>query len=374
MKILISRLTDGTFGGAELSAIDHAWAYNKLGHDVLFITNIPRDKTEGLNVVWVPWPHKFSGVIKLIAFPLAMLYQVVITLFARYTFKPDIMNPHSRDDQVLQTLLKPLHRVPTVWKDPADLRHFLERDVDSFFWKINNSLLHKAVVKTDCIYTLNPSERKLILDALKSKKLNPPPIEIIPSSILYDNYDLSAKSIKPNHKLVISTIIRLDVHKGIQYLIDAYMKIPKENTELWIVGDGPYRKELEDMASERDDIIFYGFQTDVSKYYAATDIFIQPAEFEGWGRNVKEAMYFGLPVIGSNVGGIAKQITDRENGLLFEPKNVKELADRLTKLLDDKNLREKLGKAAKKKALADGDYTDLIRDKVIPLFKEYAKS
>lgn len=371
MKILISRLTDGTFGGAELSAIDHARSYEELGHTVLLITNIEKSRTGGIKTVWTPWPHTITGPLKILSYPLAMFYQVIITLLSVLFFRPNVMNPHSRDDQVMQTLLKPIHRTPVVWKDPADLRHFLARERNGFLWKLNNSLLHKAVQEADAIYTLNSSERELILKSARRLKLKEPRIEVIPSSIRYDTYDLKEKRISPANKTIISTVIRLIKNKGVQYLIEAYEQANLQNCELWIVGNGPYEEALKQLAKDRKDIFFHGFQSNVSRYFASTDIFVQPAEFEGWGRNVKEAMYFGLPVIGSNVGGIAKQITDNENGLLFPVGDVGELSKQIIRLVDDKKLRNKLGIAAKKKALADGDYVDLIRDRIIPLFQEY---
>src|SRR5690606_23904333 len=97
------------------------------------------------------------------------------------------------------------------------------------------------------------------------------------------------------------------------------------------------------------------------------------AEFEGWGRNVKEAMYFSLPVVGSDVGGIADQIDDGKTGLLFEPKNVNQLEKQLDKLIKDSKLRTKLGKAAHNKAVADGDYVDLVKNQILPIFKSALK-
>lgn len=372
MKIVVSRISDGTFGGAELSAIDHAKSYLVLGHEVTMITNIEQPRLKGLKTYRTLWPHRHGGLLKLITFPLFSIHHALVTLWVKIVFRPDIYNPHSRDDQVIQTLLRPIHRTPVVWKDPADLRHFLARERSGFFWRLNNTLLHNAVQRADAIYTLNPNERDLIFKEIDRLGLNRPRIELIPSSILYSDYNLKAEAPQKKNSLVISTIIRLIDHKGVQYLIEAFKTLKdSSNIELWIVGDGPYRDELEELAGSDERIEFFGFRSDVSTFYAAIDIFVQPAEFEGWGRNVKEAMYFGLPVVGSNVGGIAKQITDEENGLLFPVGDIDKLSKQLNRLIEDKALRKKLGTAAKKKALADGDYVNLINEKVIPLFREF---
>jgi len=104
------------------------------------------------------------------------------------------------------------------------------------------------------------------------------------------------------------------------------------------------------------------------------DISVQPSEFEGWGRNIKEAMYFGKPVVGSNIGGIALQINDGFNGLLFDAKNVSGLVMQLEKLINNPPLRKKLGNAAKQKALKDGDYKSLAKNKILPLFYDTLSS
>ena len=165
-------------------------------------------------------------------------------------------------------------------------------------------------------------------------------------------------------------MIRLVEDKGVQHLIQAFVKLSSKysNIELWIVGDGAYREELERLAAGHKRIRFWGRRADQSTFLASFDIFVQPALHEGWGRNVKEAMYFGLPVVGSKTGGITLQIQHGKTGVLFNPGDTTKLAKHLETLLDQPRLRLQLGKNAAIKAREDGDFKVLVQQKLVPEF------
>lgn len=84
------------------------------------------------------------------------------------------------------------------------------------------------------------------------------------------------------------------------------------------------------------------------KLYGLSDLFVLPSIHEALGLVILEAMSIGLPVIASNVGGIPEVVKEGYNGLLFEPSNWKDLADKITLLLNDDEMRERIGKNAKK--------------------------
>jgi len=75
---------------------------------------------------------------------------------------------------------------------------------------------------------------------------------------------------------------------------------------------------------------------------------VLPSIHEGLGLVILEAMSVGLPVVATNVGGIPEVVKDGYNGLLFEPRNWKDLAEKITFLLNDDEMRERMGKNAKK--------------------------
>jgi glycosyltransferase involved in cell wall biosynthesis len=81
---------------------------------------------------------------------------------------------------------------------------------------------------------------------------------------------------------------------------------------------------------------------DVPQYLVASDVFVLPSLYEGFGIVILEAMAAGLPVITTNVGGPPDIIKDGVNGYLVEVKNSEQIADRVIRILNDNGLKEKM--------------------------------
>lgn len=112
-----------------------------------------------------------------------------------------------------------------------------------------------------------------------------------------------------------------------------------------IAGDGPYREKLENLIKEYDiqkEVILLGNQVNPQKYYEEADIFIHPADLEGFGIVVPEAMSSGLPVILSDKGALPELVTNLEDGIIVDAYNPEEWADAIIKLHNDRNLYKKL--------------------------------
>ena len=378
MKILISRISPDVVGGAELSAFDQAVALKELGHTPLFVTNLPalrtRAQAEGIKTAWMPWINR--GPIKplriaffFLALPFLYLWAPLLALW----FRPDVINPHSREDQNIFTFTKWLHGRPVVWKDAGDLRTHFAPGNDSLLRRRSQKEQIQALQQADYVYFLNEADRVnaagVTGEWLEEKST------AIPASILYRYYDRSAERHAPDNKLIVGTLGRLEQNKGLQYLIEAVKHSGcSDDVEYWLVGDGAYKPELRLMASSYPCIKFKPYTDNVSEYLNVFDILVHPAEIEGWGRIIKEGMYFGLPIIGSNVGGIALQIRHNKTGLLFEVGNASELAKHLEKLLDDKHLRRKLGDNARFKAEKDGDFLKIVEQEILPIYKQFSNS
>ena len=151
-----------------------------------------------------------------------------------------------------------------------------------------------------------------------------------------------------NGKKVVLFVGRLVEIKGVSYLIDAMKEV---DGLLVIVGDGPIRSELQKQAeSLGDKVVFLGSKShdELKSVYASSDLFCAPSvttakgEKEGLGLVILEAMASGLPVVGSNSGGISQLIQDGVNGLLCEEKNSHEMAKKINLLLTDNEMREKV--------------------------------
>lgn len=176
----------------------------------------------------------------------------------------------------------------------------------------------------------------------------------------------SAKEIKEKlgYKKIVLFVGRLIKEKGIEYLIEAFAKLSKENKEvgLVIVGDGPERNRLETLCNSMkiDKVTFAGFidREDITPYYLLSDILVLPAPkgkiHEEWGLVVNEAMSVGKPVIVSESVGCAYELVKHcVNGFIIPDKNVEALYDALRKLINNEELLYRMGEESKK-TIAEG--------------------
>ncbi|MBI5559328.1 MAG: glycosyltransferase family 4 protein [Deltaproteobacteria bacterium] len=148
--------------------------------------------------------------------------------------------------------------------------------------------------------------------------------------------------------LVVFSAARLKRFKGFQYVIEAVARLQSEFPNLFylIAGEGNYRTELEACAQRcqvTDRVIFLGTvpHQQLARYYSIADVALFPSlHLETFGISIAEAMSCGVPVIGSDSGGIPEVIGDA--GFLSPPADSVHLAGNLSKLLRDKELRRKL--------------------------------
>jgi glycosyltransferase involved in cell wall biosynthesis len=153
---------------------------------------------------------------------------------------------------------------------------------------------------------------------------------------------------------VIGIVSKLWDGKGHLTLIKAFKMIRSEieNARLVIVGEGYLYNHLVKFADSlglKDAVLFIGFQSDVSESIASFDVAVLPSFFEGMGRVLLEAMAMEKPVVASRVGGIPDLVEHGVNGFLVTPGDVGGLADAITRILCDKGLAQKMGKAGRKK-------------------------
>jgi len=136
---------------------------------------------------------------------------------------------------------------------------------------------------------------------------------------------------------------RLERYKGLYLLLEATRDIA--NVRLTVVGDGGYRKQLEELARGMD-VQFKGFQADPTQYYSDTDIFVMPSLGpEGFGIVTMEAMAHGLPCLISDLD-VHKEITATGTAaMLFRSGDAEDLRRKLCLLIEDTQLRTRYSSA-----------------------------
>lgn len=152
--------------------------------------------------------------------------------------------------------------------------------------------------------------------------------------------------------LVIGTVSRLDSIKNQSLMIAAYARLQPEypHVKLLLVGDGPERAKLEqqiDALGIKDHVIISGFVRDVVSYLSLIDIFLLTSFSEGTSMALLEAMSLAKPIIATEVGGNVELLNHNETALLVESDDEEGLVMGLRSMLEDSQLRTRLGLGAK---------------------------
>jgi glycosyltransferase involved in cell wall biosynthesis len=198
-------------------------------------------------------------------------------------------------------------------------------------------------------------------------------IEIIP--LPYREFHFEKKTrkdlgLKEEKKYLIS-VGRLVSRKGFGYLIKALAFLKDENNELIIIGDGPEKENLKNLAKEHkienSVHIKSGLNNEQKfQWLSCADVYVLSSLHEGFGIVLQEAMQVGLPIVATNYGGQVDFIKDGENGFLVEPKNPKQLAEKIKAILDEGNIGKRFGENNSKKI---GEFeTKKIAEKYLSFF------
>ena len=165
-----------------------------------------------------------------------------------------------------------------------------------------------------------------------------------------DTTNSSFKSQFKNNKPIVLFVGNIIKRKNVNSLLEA-KKIAKSDYNLVVVGGGPLLKNLKDKVANENisDVYFTGSRNDVEEIIPAGDVLVLPSFSESFGLVLIEALACGIPVIGSNVGGI-KEIITSEVGLLIDPNNPETIADAIDKMILDGEFRNNLASNARNRA------------------------
>jgi len=184
----------------------------------------------------------------------------------------------------------------------------------------------------------------------------------------------------PQNKVIVVFCGRLVKRKGLIYLLKGWKQFRylTKKALLLIIGSGENQPdsvedELKNFVKKQriSNIRFLGNKKreEVVRLLKTGDIFVYPSIHpEGTALSILEAMSCGLPVVGTEIGGIKKLVIDNKNGFLVEKKNPNELIQKVLFLIDKRNTRIKFGKEGRKLVLKE--YTN---DKVAKMYFNYFK-
>lgn len=206
-------------------------------------------------------------------------------------------------------------------------------------------------------YIASPTEhlKNLIIENMDNgKQLDR--IVVIPNGINPEEF----KPLKKEKKILVVT--RLFERKGVQYVIDAMKGI--NDYELIICGEGPYRKKLEQQIKSINarNIHLLGFISDeqLKHEYGTSSIFVLSSSSENFPVVLLEAMSSSCAIITSNITGCPEVVGD--TAFLVNPRSSSEIKESLVKLINDNELRTKMGENARKRVLENFTWKKIAQD------------
>ena len=159
---------------------------------------------------------------------------------------------------------------------------------------------------------------------------------------------------KSNQIFFLSVLDRFHKYKGLDYLLDALVKVKKNipDVKLIVGGKGELLEFYENKTRElglEDNVVFKGFLTDeeVIMHYQESELFVLPSISslqEGFGIVVLEALACETPVISTTIVGVSDDVIETDSGIIIPPKDTRKLEEAIMSILSDKKMIREMGK------------------------------
>lgn len=167
--------------------------------------------------------------------------------------------------------------------------------------------------------------------------------QVTPAELLAEPQD----EIEKDDEYVILFVGYLYDRKGVDVLVDAFLRLDISDIRLLIAGTGPEMDELQSMAAGEANIEFVGYIEDEQKaaYYSSADVVVLPTRHDPAAHVVNEALYYGTPVITTEADGSSTKVDDA--GKVVEPDDSEELATAIETILCNDELRQNCAERAR---------------------------
>jgi glycosyltransferase involved in cell wall biosynthesis len=294
--------------------------------------------------------------------PGAIIQMLKLVLFIR---KRKFRVVHTND------LYSNLFAVPAAWLARVPVIISSRRDLSRWWWytPARRKILRKVQeLSTRILVNSEAVRRELVArDGFDASR-----ITVVYNGIDVDKYIQAAghreqqlPRISSNDKVIVMVgNMHLGV-KGHSDLIEAARTVLATYPEarFLLAGDGEMRRFFEDQvraAGLEQAFIFLGHRTDIPSLLSCCDVGVLASRAEGLPNAVLEYMAAGLPVVATSVGGVPEIIESEVSGLLVPPENPAALSAALLRLLENEELRRKLGKAGQERIMTDFSFSRVI--------------
>jgi L-malate glycosyltransferase len=200
-------------------------------------------------------------------------------------------------------------------------------------------------------------------------------IRVIPNFLDCNEYrrrDASAlrARLSPDGRPIVMHVSNFRPVKRLDSVIDVFARVRQATpARLILVGDGPERERARQQAAELGiaaDVLVAGEQHDLVEWLSTADAFLLPSAQESFGMAALEAMACGVPVVASRIGGLPELIEDGDTGFLCALDDLDGMASRVTALLTDRALHDRI--AASAMHVARSKYC---ANSIVPLYEDY---
>ena len=261
----------------------------------------------------------------------------------------DILHLHGYGATTFGRLAGMVRRLPTILHEHANLTD------TPWFQKIADTTLAPA---TDLALAVSQSTADFVI---RARRMPPERVKTVYLGVPLDEFsrprapeEVAAArrelGLTPG-ETAIGTVTRLHDSKGNSFLVEAAALVLQErpHAKFFIVGEGPLLPDLRAQAqalSLGDRFVFHGFARDVAGVVSAFDLSVFPSLWEGTPLTVFEALAMGKAILATDADGLLDVLTDGRDAVIVPRRNAPALAGGIVKLMDDPELRARLGREA----------------------------
>lgn len=329
----------------DLERFEVTFAYSDR-RDAFFSKDLETYAARGIHLVEIPMRREIRPVEDFIALVRLM------KLIRQQQY--DVIHAHSSKAGFLGRLAARLTGVgPVVYTPHAFAFQYQPKGVKG---KLYRGLERLAGRWTDLLLCVSDGERHVA----QEHTLTRAPIEVLANVVKANDKDpieVRRRVRKcyniPENSPVVGMVAQFRPQKGYRHFIEAIPQVLSRCQEaiFLVVGDGPERLSVEESIRNlkiESHVILAGHQEDPADYYPAMDVFVLSSLWEGMPYVILEAMAASLPIVATEIAGNADLVRHGVNGLLVPPADSHPIARTISRLLNDKTLREKYGQESRR--------------------------
>jgi glycosyltransferase involved in cell wall biosynthesis len=292
-------------------------------------------------------------------------YAYIVLASSVRAAKPDMIYDRYALMCIAPALIAKRHRIVLCLE--VNTATMIERVRPTIFPRLARLLERIALNQATVILTVSTYLKQCLITTYG---LSPSKVHVIPNAVDPHRFKQPEASgfreaLGLNSKIVIGVAGAFVPWHGLDFLVLSLQDILKEqqSIQIFLVGDGPVRPQIEALAASLGlgtRLCFTGFvpAEEVPKYIACMDICVMPdSNVHGSPMKIFEYLAMGKPVVAPAYGPIQEIIQDEVTGLLFPPRNQDKFSYAIRRLLNDRNLRYRLGSAGRTHVLTSHTWT-----------------